>query len=75
MRLNLFIFKNAVALHGIRSLKVHAREIIASSGSQLDVTPPTWNQEFSRRTAGSNGDNGKDGKNGPRGNHKVIKLT
>ncbi|KAL9983250.1 hypothetical protein ACROYT_G005396 [Oculina patagonica] len=58
--------ENAVALHGIRSFKVHAREIIASSGSQLDVTPPTWNQEFSRRTAGSNGDNGKDGKNGPR---------
>ena len=67
--------KNSVGLHGIRHLKVYGREIIASSGSRLDVSAPTWNQVYSRPiSTGSTGENGKHGKDGPRGEFMVQKV-
>ena len=68
-----FYFKGKVDLHGISHLKVYTREIIASFGSVLNVSAPSWNQIYQTRiTAGSNGEDGRHGKNGPRG--KQVKF-
>ena len=57
-----------MALHGIKQLRVFARQIIASRGSQLDVSTPDWNQEFARRVVfGVDGIDGKHGFDGPIG--------
>ncbi|KAL9958276.1 hypothetical protein ACROYT_G035272 [Oculina patagonica] len=55
-----------VLLHGIRNVKIYAREIIASPGSRIDFSAPNWNQVYQLRVVtGSDGEDGKHGTSGP----------
>ncbi|KAL9957971.1 hypothetical protein ACROYT_G034931 [Oculina patagonica] len=56
-----------VKLHGIRNLKLYTRRIVASPGSQIDVSAPNWDQVYKTRViAGTDGEDGYDGKDGPK---------
>ncbi|KAL9958424.1 hypothetical protein ACROYT_G035436 [Oculina patagonica] len=56
-----------VQLFGIRTLRMFTRVIIGGSGSELDMSAPTWSDRVYRNrvTTGSTGENGKHGFNGP----------
>ncbi|XP_078344426.1 uncharacterized protein LOC144630023 [Oculina patagonica] len=59
--------EGTVSLRGINSVKIYAREIVASTGSKIDFSAPNWNQFYRRGVSpGSNGENGKHGLGGPR---------
>jgi len=59
--------EGVVVLRGIRNVKIYAREIVASTGSRLEISSPNWNQEYtSPVSAGHSGDDGNHGVHGPR---------
>ena len=70
-----------VAFYGIKTVKIYAREIVASSGSKIIVSTPNWNLEFSNVVAtkpsgdGTDGEDGKDGKDGPQGQYYKTIVT
>lgn len=58
-------------MYGIKALTVCARRIIATPGSELDISAPNWNQQFTNRvTTGADGEKGNDGIDGPKGKWK-----
>lgn len=67
-----FLFRlGSVKLYGIKELTVCARRIIATPGSELDISAPNWNQQFTNRvTTGADGEKGNDGIDGPKGEWK-----
>ena len=62
-------FQGPVQLLGIRTLRMITRVVIGGTGSELDLSAPTWSEEVyqNRVTSGSTGENGKHGFNGPTG--------
>lgn len=59
--------EGSVKLYGIKELTVCARRIIATPGSELDISAPNWNQQFTNRvTTGADGEKGNDGIDGPK---------
>ena len=82
-RFNPFLFQcqGEVAFYGIKTVKIYAREIVASSGSKIIVSTPNWNLEFSNAVAtkssgdGTDGQDGKDGKDGPQGQYYKTVVT
>ena len=77
----LFQCQGEVAFYGIKTVKIYAREIVASSGSKIIVSTPNWNLEFSNAVAtkssgdGTDGQDGKDGKDGPQGQYYKTIVT
>lgn len=60
-------------MYGIKELTVYARRIIATPGSELDISAPHWNQQFTNRvTTGADGEKGNDGIDGPKGKWKEL---
>ena len=60
--------QGSVKLHGITNLKLYTRRIVASPGSQMDVSAPNWDQVYKTRVkTGQNGEDGKHGLDGPKG--------
>ncbi|KAL9957993.1 hypothetical protein ACROYT_G034954 [Oculina patagonica] len=54
--------KGTVALHGINTVTIYARKIVASAGSKIDLSAPNWDQNYRRVVSTSS--NGVDGEHG-----------
>ena len=60
--------QNTVSLTGIRNVKIYAREIVGAPGTKIDVSAPSWDQQFQTGVqTGRNGEDGNHGEPGPQG--------
>ncbi|KAJ7392017.1 hypothetical protein OS493_014953 [Desmophyllum pertusum] len=55
-----------IHLFGLRILKIFTRLIIGATGSELDISAPSWSKVYPNPTARSSGEDGEPGMNGPR---------
>lgn len=62
----LFFLQGTVALHGIDTVTIYARKIVASTGSKINFSAPNWDQDY-RDLTSQNGEDGKKGVGGPTG--------
>ncbi|XP_078344643.1 uncharacterized protein LOC144630195 isoform X2 [Oculina patagonica] len=58
--------QGSIQLFGLRALKIFTRSIIGATGSELDISAPSWGIVYPKPSASSPGQDGKNGFNGPR---------
>ena len=64
----ILIVKGQVQMPGLQTLKLYTRKIVSAGDSELDVSAPSWDQQYETRASPERkSEDGYEGISGPRG--------